>query len=183
MSIDWRTADRIRIVQGKRRAIAVLDAQIAETEQDLATALTFEGEFSERLADVGRRISQVKPGYSPYLGQVKAAGGTGADLVRLESERSVIERERDDELVAKTEASTDGAGFRITYCRLRVTDVKQRLTALGAVRGRIAQELADLEGQLTPGQMVQSGVPAPDYTEHRERVERLRAQVSAGGPA
>lgn len=160
--IDWRTADQVRIVQGKRREISVLDAQIAEAERDLATAQSFEGEFSQRLADVERRIGAASNGYSLNAGLVRKAEGEPGDRDRLIDERSGIENERDAQIRAHTVTSADGAGFALSYCPLRTMDVRRRLHHLGAVRGRVAQELADLEGTLSAGELVQSGVPAAD---------------------
>jgi hypothetical protein len=173
MSVDWRAADQIRTVQGKRRAIEVLGAQIAEAERDLDIALAFEGEYNGRLNDIERRIGAASNGYSPYAGLVWVANGE--DREALIAERDAIEREKADAIADRTVTSADAAGFRLSYCPVRVNDVQKRLRHLRTAREMKARELADLEGTLSPGLMCESGIPAPDYVAHRERVEAGRA--------
>jgi hypothetical protein len=177
MSIDWRAADQTRTVQGKRAALATVDAQIADVEHDLEMARSFEGEFAARIASAERRVAEVSTAIA--LDGTLMRRGDEAERSRTTAESSASRRERDDQIAARTITSRDQLGRELRYCPLRTHDVSKRLGHLRAVRGRIERELADLEGRMSPGQIVQSGVPAAEYEERRQRVAALRERIGA----
>jgi hypothetical protein len=173
-------AQAVRDVQAKRRERDGVDARIAEAERDLAEASSFEGEYNARLAAIDREIGRVRPGWDPFGGQVKAAGGTPAESERLMAERAAVEAERERLMAERTATATDGAGFTLHHCPLRVGDVKRRLATLRAIRGNVEGQIRDLEGRLSPGEMCASGTPAPDFAEHTARVAAARTRLGIG---
>lgn len=148
-----------------------------------AEALDFEGYFNERLAEAERRLSEVATlygadGNGPYIVQK----GASAEYERRLGERQQIECERDEERARRTTTGTDGY-HTLRFCELRPDDVIGKRARVIIARDQVARELAEIEAQLSPGEMVQAGTPAADYLAHRERVATLRERLDTKGAA
>lgn len=174
---NWRLTEAQTTVAAKRREIDVFNAEIGTLEGMLATARSFEGEYSERIGAIEGRMASLKlrgyemgseHGRPVLLGQKEAA----RRYEELEGELAAVQAERNREKAART--GPDG------FCTVSVLAIEKKLRYWRTVRGVAQEELRNLEAKLTPGQLVQTGKPAPDYQAHRERVNALRASVGGG---
>ena len=181
--MDWMTGKLQREAADKRALLDRLNAAIARTEEMLSEALAFAGFYGDRLAEIDRELGKVVPLFdAQFAHQVRFP--TDAQRQReeaLRAQREVVEREMAAERAKRTTVSTDTAGLELRFCELDISHVTGRRDRLVMARDEVQRELADIEGKLTPGQLVQSGVPAAEYLEHRSRVESLRERV--GGAA
>lgn len=179
MTVDWRLNKLQREAQGLRERLDHLNRTIEGLGAMLEEARSFEGYFGKKIADAERRLFEVSPKYLPDA-PVVINWPSAADQVeaeRLRAEIGTIEREREEERARRTTTGSDG--FRtLTFCALRSHDVITRRGQIIIARDQIARELADVESQMTPGEIVQSGIPAGEYVEHRERVQALRQSSS-----
>lgn len=180
--IDWRLGEAQRAAQTKRRQLEALDEQLRNMETLLSEAQAFESEYEQRIGDVERQISAIVPGYSLYGGIVRAGDPSRAgELGPLRDQLAALIGERDRALAARRVQAVDPISRDRSWSPLCSAQVDARLMNLRIVRAMAANELDEIESKLSPGELVQSGVPAGDYSDHRERVARLRQSV--GGAA
>lgn len=174
---DWRLSEAQTQVAAKRRAIDAVNAEIDGLEAMLETARSFEGEYAERIGSLEQRMASLKlrgfeagseNGRPVLVGQKEA----GRRYEELEAEHQAVQVEMQREKAART--GPDG------FCRVSVLAIEKKLNYWRKVRGVAEEELRQLEARLTPGQLLATGRPAPDYQAHRERVNALRASVGGG---
>lgn len=179
MTVDWRLNKLQREAQAKRDQLDHLNRTIEGLDAMLEEAQDFDGHFAQKLADAEQRIQAVS---TVYDGNASAPfvlrRGNEAERERLIGERQVIERERDEERARRTTTGSDGV-HTLSFCALDPGDVIRRRARVVIARDQVARELAEIEEQMTPGELVQSGVEAPDYAEHRERVAAIRERIGA----
>jgi hypothetical protein len=183
MTIDWRLNQQQREAVAKREQLAALNAQIERLGIMLAEAQAFEGHFAERLAEANRYAFEVGPRVDVNMGMDYGFPywkhpGHPAEYERRTAVVADIEREQDEERARRTTTAQDGPHL-LQFCALRSGDVQKKLDRAVMARDAVARELADSEGRLSPGQLVQAGVAAGEYVEHRQRVQALRERVEA----
>jgi hypothetical protein len=180
---SWELSETQQQARAKRAEVATLDAAIANMTDVLAEAHQFEGEFTDRLQEIRSRMFAIRSrrypvgtdsaGY-PVSGVPPEAVG---EYARLEAEAQRVERERQDLVAARRVRTVDQAGMPGSWSRLSVVDVSKRLEWLRIAKSVAASALAELEGQLSAGEIVQSGVVAEDYATVRDRTRRLRERL------
>jgi hypothetical protein len=185
MTIDWRLSQQQREAVAKREQLAARNAEIERLGIMLAEAQAFEGHFAERLAEANRYAFEVGPRVDVNMGMDYGFPywkdpSHPAEYERRKARVQAIERERDDERARHTTVAFDGF-YTLSFCALNPRDVQQKLERAVMARDAVARELADSEGRLSPGQLVQAGVPAPEFTEHRRGVAAARARAGVGG--
>lgn len=179
MTVDWKLNKLQREAQAKREQLDLLNRTIQGLDAMLEEARSFEGHFAEKLAAADRRIREVATLFgSDVAGPYIVQKGDPAECERRQGEREAIEREKAEEMARRTHTSYD-SGSKLTFCELSPHDVIGQRARIVVFRDRVARELADVEAQMTPGELVESGVPAADYAEHRERVQALRERIGA----
>jgi hypothetical protein len=184
MTVDWRLSQLQREAQAKREQLDNLNTYIVRLDAMLAEANSFEGHFNERLAEANRRAFEVAPRVDVNVGMAfsfpyHVHPDHHDEHERRQARIREIEHEREEERARRTTTSHDGAGFTLSFCELDPGDISRKRSRLVMTRDAIARELAEIEAQLTPGQLVESGMPADEYVEHRQRVAALRERIGA----
>lgn len=184
MSTDWRLSQLQREAQAKRGQLDALNAQIERLGAMLAEARSFSGHFNERLAEANRRCAEVGQrvdvGTGGFFGMpYHIHPDHPAELERRLDVVRGIEGERSAERERRTTTVQHGP-HTLSLCELDPGDVITKRAHVVIRRDQVARELAAIEAQMSPGELVQSGVEAPDLAEHRQRVAKLREQMGIG---
>lgn len=182
---DWRADEKLREVEAARLSLAALDRAIVDLGRDLQIARSARGEFE---ADVRALVDQQfelrrRPAviYRDQDGfeQFGPTPETQREYDRLAEAIKTREREYTAWVDGRRVEYRDGP-LTNSWSPRNPIDVDRRVQGLRISRELAANRLAELESHLSAGELVQSGVPAPDYAEHRERVAALRARVAGG---
>lgn len=177
----WEMTHLQREATTKRATLDGLNAALGNLETMLGEAQEFEGAYSERLADVERRISLVARGYALASPSVVQEGDP-VEYERLVGERNAIERQRDAAMARVTTERSQGPNT-LRFCALRSDDIIRRRQQVVAARDEVARELADIDARLSPGEIVQTGQPADEYLAIRQRIAEGRARSTDPLPA
>jgi len=178
---DWRHAELVRDAGAARASVERWDRWISELDAMLVTARAAEAEFRDdllRLRDQAAELRRTTPTDRMWIDQ-DGLPRTGAppSAIRRHEEIMAALAERETEfnrwIGERTIRLIDAGGVDRSWSPRRLTDVEQQLGEARRGRAFAGVALEKLEAQLTPGERVQSGEVAPDYAEHRQRVQRL----------
>jgi hypothetical protein len=188
MSSNWERLELIRVVEGKRRGLAMLDQRIIRLEQDLAIARGREEDFEARVAPLKRRVAALAVRRfwvdGQYAGCASSPTPTGRPMTvaevndmdaltdQIASLQTAYERDLDDRAIR----TVDAAGVPVTI-GFSPTSCEQRLQHARRIRAVEGARLAELEAKLSPGEQVLAGAERADVRDHAERVQRLREQA------
>lgn len=180
------TRDRIEAVQRAevlRRQIAYLDGRIGAFEAALPDARAAEDEHRQEIgrlrAEQGalRAAARGRAGGTDPNGYPLPSGPTAGELAQYEAldDRVRVEEARYQTFVEQG-LTHEWIEHHLspTFSLRSVNALEMRIYRLRVQRGALDAQLQALD--LTPGELVQSGQPSPEYAEHRERVETLRAR-------
>lgn len=181
-AVDWRADELQRQVAAVRRNLESHDNAIGMLEQDLQIALSAEGEFRDDLAALNRQQFALRT--RPQVEYEDEKGfmqfGYSPETLREYEQlgEAIKQREREyQQWVDARRVNTSDGVLSSSWSPRSVTSVQQRIQRLRISRTQVANSLAALEAQLTPGQLCGTGVPAPDLVEHRQRMAKLRERL------
>jgi hypothetical protein len=178
---DWKTSELQRQATAKRNDLEALNGYIDRLGVMLAEANEFQDYYEQRITAIQDRMALVGPLFRAEDGSPArtVSPAQAAEYQRLRADLAATERECMETMARRTTTADDGLPRSI--CELVPGNIVRKRSQIIISRDAVARELAEIEAALTPGQLVQSGRPAAEYTEVRERVAKLRQQVGAAG--
>jgi len=185
MTADWRHAELVRDAGAARATVERWDRWVLELESMLVTARAAEAEFRDdliRLRDEAAELRRTTPTDQMWIDQdgLPRTGAPPSAIRRHDAIMAALaEREAEFNRWAaeRTVRVVDAGGVDRSWSPRRVTDVERQLGEARLAHTFAQAALAKLEAQLSPGQRCQAGEVAPDYAEHRERVQRLHQRL------
>lgn len=169
-----------------RADVELLDATLATLERDLEAAVLAEDAYREQWQALNGQIAALcgryrlrtveDPSQRAPMVVGDASDAVKAEVRALAQQRRELEGERARWITAHSVQATDKDGWPVTKS-LTPSDVARRLKVCREVRATLAHELGERESRLTPGELVASGRPAPEYEQWRREVETLRSRL------
>lgn len=178
MTVDMANPMLKATIREKLDGLEKLDAAIVQLREDLAFSAEHQNPYDARVKAIGDEIAAIRT--REYRPGSDAAGypilvGKAEDEQRfydLRRELELLQADRTRWIEAHTFRSAGGA---TSYT---VDDVNRRLQRCLKVRKVCAEELDGLLAQISPGERLGLGLPAPDYAEHTARTAALRQSSS-----
>lgn len=181
-AVDWRADELQRQVAAVRANLEAHDNAISTMEADLQIALSAEGEFRDDMANLGAQQAALRSRpperYMDSEGfeQMGASPATLREYEQLAHQIKQREAAHQRWVNARRVNGSDGV-ITTSWSPRNAIDVQQRIQRLRVSRSVLANELERLEGQMSPGQLCQSGRPAAELIEHRQRIAGLRERL------
>lgn len=178
---SWQHSQAQQQAVAAREQVTHFSRVIAKLESDREIAAAAEGEHRERVERITGRMAEIRSTRYP----IRTVDGYPSDAVPaeilgeyrwLEAELAAAESQRVRWIASTTIRGPDAAGVGRSYS-LQASVVDGALGVVRTAHGVARAKLDEIEGRLSPGELVQTGVTAPDYAEHRQRVEALRQRI------
>lgn len=177
MTQSWEQTDARHRAAELRAEVAGWDRILARLDAQCERAVAAEEAYNARMAALRGRVYEVGPRCGrDGVPTRRPSPEELQELAQLERDIAALEVERERWLSETAVRYTDGGGLQRSY--------SLSPGSVGAVRDRVrvnralvAGRAAELEAALGVPERVQGGRPSSEYTEHRERIESLRARL------
>jgi hypothetical protein len=173
-------------VQAVRANLAAIDRTILELGRDLQIAHAARGEFEADVRALNeqqfalRRSPPVQ--FMDDQGFEQWGASPGAQRQYQQIGEAIKTREREyQQWVAARQVNYNDGPIPASWSPRNPNDVERRIGRLRIAREVTANELREMEAQLSPGQKLALGDPAPDLVEHTRRVAAGRERAGVGG--
>jgi len=173
----WQHTEAQQKAIALRAALAAAEQVVARFERDFQVASGYDREFRERRDAIRSAMAQIGPAIGmDGLPRRYQTPSEIDEYRRLGRELSDLEASRQRWISERATTWSDAIGRTQSYV-LIPSDTERHLQAARQRRDVAAAALADVEATLSAGELVQTGVQAPEYAEHHQRVEALRQRL------